>query len=358
MSDYALAYNHTIIHHKLKSTRFKTMQNPYISIVIPIHNEQEVLEELYTRLTSVLDRLGKSYEIIFTNDGSEDNSAKLLQSLHERRPEQIRIIEFNGNFGQHMAIMAGFERVRGQIVITMDADLQNPPEEIPKLVAAMEKGHDVVNTYREDRQDSLWRLKVSKWHNQLREWMMPKLKMKDEGCMLRAYSRHIVDLMASTGESTTFIPALALTYAANPTEVGVAHAERSAGTSSYNLYKLIRYNFDLVTGFSVFPLQVFTMIGVLISMFSFLFVVLLFLRRIVVGPEVEGVFTLFAVMFFLLGIVLFGLGMVGEYVGRIYQEVRKRPRFVIRRVIEAPMANKDLELVGKETEVTLANLGA
>ncbi|MFZ2314308.1 MAG: glycosyltransferase [Gammaproteobacteria bacterium] len=313
------------------------MQNPYISIVIPVHNEQEVLEELYTRLTESLDKLGKTYEIILTNDGSTDKSGEMLQELHNRRPEQIRIIDFNGNFGQHMAIMAGFERVRGQIVITMDADLQNPPEEIHKLVAAIEAGHDVVNTHRQNRQDSLWRLKVSKWHNNLREWMMPKLKMEDEGCMLRAYRRDIVDLMASTGETSTFIPALALTYASNPTEVGVAHAERSAGTSSYNLYKLIRYNFDLVTGFSVFPLQVFTMIGLLISLCSFAFVVFLFLRRLVLGPEVEGLFTLFAIMFFLIGIVLFGLGIVGEYVGRIYQEVRKRPRFVVRRVLERPV---------------------
>lgn len=314
------------------------MQKPYISIVIPVHNEQEVLEELYTRLTTTLDQLGKPYEIILTNDGSTDRSSLMLKDMHNRRPEQIRVIEFNGNYGQHMAIMAGFERVRGEIIITMDADLQNPPEEIGKLVTAMEAGHDVVNTHRMDRQDSWWRLKVSKWHNQLREWMMPKLKMKDEGCMLRAYRRNIVDLMASTGESSTFIPALALTYAANPTEVGVKHAERSAGTSSYNFYKLIRYNFDLVTGFSVFPLQAFTMIGVFISLFSFAFVVFLFLRRIIVGPEVEGVFTLFAIMFFLIGIVLFGLGMVGEYVGRIYQEVRKRPRFVVREVLETPEA--------------------
>jgi undecaprenyl-phosphate 4-deoxy-4-formamido-L-arabinose transferase len=163
---------------------------------------------------------------------------------------------------------------------------------------------------------------------------MPKLKMRDEGCMLRAYRRNIVDLMASTEESSTFIPALALTYAANPTEVGVMHAERSAGTSSYNFYKLIRYNFDLVTGFSVFPLQVFTMIGLLISMCSFVFVIFLMLRRLIVGPEVEGVFTLFAILFFLIGIVLFGLGIVGEYVGRIYQEVRKRPRFVVKHVLE------------------------
>lgn len=332
------------------------MTEPYISVVIPVHNEEDMLEILYLRLTSALDKLGHPYEVILTNDGSTDRSSAILEEMHRRRPHQIRVIEFNGNFGQHMAIMAGFERVRGQIIITMDADLQNAPEDIAKLVAAMEAGHDVVNTHRQNRQDSWWRLKVSKWHNQIREWMIPKLKMQDEGCMLRAYKRNIVDLMASTGESSTFIPALALTYASNPTEVGVTHAEREAGESSYNFYKLIRYNFDLITGFSVFPLQVFTMIGVLISLCSFLFVVFLMLRRFIVGPEVEGVFTLFAILFFVLGIVLFGLGVVGEYIGRIYQEVRKRPRFVIDKVREAisePTIVRDVdgELSKKEAHV-------
>lgn len=310
------------------------MQSPYISIVIPVHNEQEVLELLYSRLMKSMDDIGKPYEVILVNDGSTDNSLEILKGMQARRPNEIRIVNFNGNFGQHMAIMAGFERVRGELVVTLDADLQNPPEDIHKLVDAMEKGHDVINTYRMDRQDSWWRLKVSKWHNQIREMIMPKLKMKDEGSMLRGYHRDVVDLMASTGESSTFIPALALTYASNPTEVGIRHEERPAGTSSYNLYGLIRYNFDLVTGFSVFPLQMFTMVGLLVSMASFAFVVFLFARRLIVGPEVEGVFTLFAIMFFLIGIVLFGLGIVGEYVGRIYQEVRKRPRFVVKEVIE------------------------
>lgn len=312
-------------------------QSPYISVVIPVFNEQENLEELYRRLTGALDKINKPYEIILTNDGSIDRSSEMLKELHERRPHQIRVIEFNGNFGQHMAIMAGFERVRGEIVITMDADLQNPPEDIYKLVDAMEAGHDVVNTHRLGRQDSWWRLFVSRMHNKIRAWMMPKLKMEDEGCMLRAYRRNIVDLMVATGEVTTFIPALALSYAVNPTEVGVAHESRFAGTSNYTFYKLIRYNFDLVTGFSVFPLQVFTMIGMTISFLSFFFVIFLIGRRIWLGPEVEGVFTLFAIMFFLLGIVLLGLGVTGEYIGRIYQEVRRRPRFVIRNVLEQPL---------------------
>lgn len=309
-------------------------QKPYLSVVIPVYNEEGNLEELYQRLTQVLDKLGKSYEIILTNDGSKDHSAEILRTLHERRPNHIRVIEFNGNFGQHMAVMAGFERVRGDIVITMDADLQNPPEEIPKLVAAIEKGHDVVNAYRQERQDHWFRLLFSKLHNKIRAKIMPKLHMRDEGCMLRAYRRQIVDLVAATGEAVTFVPALALSYASNPTEVGVAHAPRMAGKSNYNFYALMRYNFDVITGFSLVPLQAITMIGVAVSAFSFFFVVFLLARRFIVGPEVEGVFTLFAILFFLIGILLLGLGITGEYIGRIYQEVRQRPRFVVREVLE------------------------
>ncbi|MAZ77923.1 MAG: glycosyltransferase [Legionellaceae bacterium] len=311
------------------------MSAPLISIVIPAHNEQEVLEILYKRLTTVMDSIGKTYEVIITNDGSTDKTASMLDEIQQRRPEIFRIIHFRGNYGQHIAIMAGFEHVRGQYIITMDADLQNPPEEIPKIVAEMEKGHDVVNTYRMDRQDKFWRRAVSKLHNLLRQYIItPGIKMKDEGSMLRGYHRKIVDIMASTNEASTFIPALALKYAINPCEVGIKHEERAAGTTSYNLFKLIRYNFDLVTGFSMVPLQAFTMIGLLTSSMSILFVIYLFIRRLVIGPEAQGVFTLFAIAFFLMGMILMGLGIVGEYVGRMFQEVRKRPRFVIDRIVE------------------------
>lgn len=304
---------------------------PRISIVIPVHNEEEVLGTLFGRLLPVMDGLPQTYEVILVNDGSRDNSEELLDNWQAKRPDVIRAVHFNGNFGQHMAIMAGFERVRGQIIVTLDADLQNPPEEIPKLIALAEKGHDVVGGYRMDRQDKSWRLFVSKWHNKLREKIAPQLNMKDEGCMLRAFSREVVDAMVSTGEASTFIPALAMTYATNPTEVGVRHEARTEGTTSYNFYKLIRYNFDLVTNFSLVPLQMFTLIGMVVSVGSGFFVSYLFIRRLVVGPEAEGMFTLFAVLFLLMGIVLMGLGIVGEYIGRIYQEVRHRPRFVVRR---------------------------
>lgn len=310
------------------------MTTPYISIVIPVHNEEEVLYTLYTRLTNVMDKLEKPYEIIFTNDGSKDNSEKILNELHDNRPNHIRVIHFNGNYGQHMAIMAGFERVRGQIVLTMDADLQNLPEDIPKFIASIEAGHDVVGGYREKRQDSFWRVKVSKLHNLVRAKITPRITMKDEGCMLRAYKRFIVDLMVSSGEASTFIPALALTYASNPAEVPVGHEPRHAGTSSYNFYRLIRYNFDLITGFSLVPLQIFTLLGIFISLMSCILVVYMLLRRTLIGPEAEGVFTLFAIIFLLVGLCLLGLGVLGEYIGRIYQEVLKRPRFVIKNVVE------------------------
>lgn len=309
------------------------MIQPYISIVIPVYNEQEVLEMLYQRLMSVMDNLQKPYEVILVNDGSRDKTPKILNEFFERRPDNIRVVHFSANYGQHLAIMAGLEQVRGQIIITLDADLQNPPENIPNLIAKIEEGYDVVSGYRENRQDRVWRKKISQLHNYFRAKMIPNIIMKDEGCMLRAYRRNIVDLMISSQETNTFINALALSYAHNPTEIPVTHEARAAGESKYNFYKLIRYNFDLITNFSLAPLQLFTILGISVSVLSGLLVIYLLLRRLIAGPEVGGVFTLFAVAFFLIGLCLLGLGILGEYIGRIYQEVRRRPRFVIREII-------------------------
>ena len=309
------------------------MSRPYISVIIPVYNEQENLLALFQRLMAVMDSIGKPFEVIFTNDGSYDRSGIILRELHQRRPRQVRVIDFNGNFGQHMAIMAAFEQVRGEVIVTLDADLQNPPEEIPKLLAANEAGHDVVGGYRKNRQDSWFRRYASKLINALRA-RVTQIEMRDQGCMLRAYRRPIIDYITASGEASTFIPALAYSFSANPTEVEVEHAQRAAGTSKYRLYDLIRLNFDLITGFSVVPLQVFTLFGFLVSLLSTLFVIYLFIRRLIVGPEAEGVFTLFAILYFLVGVGIMGLGIIGEYIGRIYQEVRRRPRFVIREIVQ------------------------
>ena len=307
-------------------------QLPYISIVIPVYNEQGNLDRLFDRLYPVMQGMGKPFEIIFTDDGSRDRSLEILKGFAARSTE-VRVIEFNGNFGQHMAILAAFEVSRGEFVITLDADLQNPPEEIPKLVAEMEKGHDAVGSVRQKRQDSLFRRTASLIVNIMTR-KMTGMKMTDYGCMLRGYHRNVVDNINRCQEATTFIPALGQTFAANPSEVEVAHAERTEGESKYSLYKLIRLNFDLMTGFSVVPLQLFALLGVLMSLFAVGFSLFLLVRRFLVGAEVEGVFTLFAILFFFVGAIMFGIGILGEYVGRIYQEVRRRPRYVVRRIHE------------------------
>jgi undecaprenyl-phosphate 4-deoxy-4-formamido-L-arabinose transferase len=306
---------------------------PRVSVVIPVYNEEAVLPALFARLYPALDVLRRSYEVIFINDGSSDRSAALLREQFEKRPDATRVILFNGNFGQHLAIMAGFEASRGEQVVTLDADLQNPPEEIGKLLAEMDAGHDYVGTVRSERQDTAFRRHASRLMNAVRE-RITRIHMTDQGCMLRAYSRSIVDTVNSCREINTFIPALAYTFAQRPIEIEVMHEERAAGDSKYSLYSLIRLNFDLVTGFSVLPLQLFSFSGIVISLASIAFVLLLAVRRLIVGPEAEGVFTLFGIAFFLIGITLFGIGLLGEYIGRIYEQVRERPRYVIQAILE------------------------
>lgn len=309
------------------------MITPNTSIIIPVYNEQDGLQSLFDRLYPALDNLNIAYEIIFINDGSKDKSAAMLREQFQQRPDVTRVILFNGNFGQHMAIMAGFEHARGQRVVTLDADLQNPPEEIGNLLAKMDEGYDYVGSIRKLRQDSAWRRYASRAMNNLRE-RITKIKMTDQGCMLRAYDRPIIDAINSSREVNTYIPALAYSFASRPTEIMVAHEERTAGESKYSLYSLIRLNFDLVTGFSIVPLQLFSFVGIALSIFSALFVLYLAIRRLIVGPEAEGLFTLFGITFFLIGVLLFGIGLLGEYVGRIYQQVRHRPRFIVQAILE------------------------
>lgn len=315
------------------------MSTPELTVVIPVYNEEPTLSALFARLYPALDILGTTYEVIFINDGSRDKSAAILAEQYHARPDVTRVILFNGNFGQHRAILAGFAHARGECIVTLDADLQNPPEDIAVLLAEMNNGHDYVGSIRRQRNDSWWRHVASRAMNSLRE-RITHIHMTDQGCMMRAYSRRIIDTINQCNEMHTFIPALAYSFAQNPTEVVIGHEERHAGDSKYSLYSLIRLNFDLMTGFSVLPLQLFSMLGMLISMGSGLLVAYLLLRRLFLGPEAEGVFTLFAITFFLLGIALFGIGILGEYIGRIYHEVRERPRYVISGILESKEAEQ------------------
>jgi undecaprenyl-phosphate 4-deoxy-4-formamido-L-arabinose transferase len=307
--------------------------NPDVSVVIPVYNEEDGLPLLFERLYPALDALRRSYEVVFVDDGSSDRSVALLREQFQRRPDVTRVVVLARNAGQHMAILAAFAQTRGQYVITLDADLQNPPEEIGRLVAAMDAGADYVGTIRMSRQDVLWRKAASRLMNRVREGTT-SIRITDQGCMLRGYHRSVIDAVNHCTEVSTYVPALAYTFARRPVEIEVTHAERTVGQSKYSLYRLIRLNFDLMTGFSVAPLQFFSMSGALIAVVSLLLVLVLAIRRVLFGPEAEGLFTLFAIAFFLIGVTLLGLGVVGEYVGRIYEQVRQRPRYTVAAVLE------------------------
>ncbi|KPK04049.1 MAG: UDP-4-amino-4-deoxy-L-arabinose-oxoglutarate aminotransferase [Betaproteobacteria bacterium SG8_39] len=312
------------------------MSAPQLSVVIPVYNEGAALPALFARLYPALDALGLRYEVLFVDDGSRDRSVALLREQFAQRPEVTRVVLLRSNVGQHMAILAAFERCRGDRVVTLDADLQNPPEEIGRLLAKMDEGHDYVGGVRQARQDPLFRRSASRALNWLRE-RTTRIKMTDQGCMLRAYDRTIVDAINECREVSTFVPALAYSFARAPAEVQVAHEVRSAGTSKYSLYRLLRLNFDLMTGFSLVPLQLFSLTGMLVAAASVLLYLLVIARRLF-APETYDIGDLVwdrdLLEFFLLGMVLFGLGLVGEYVGRIYLQVRHRPRYVIDAVLE------------------------
>jgi undecaprenyl-phosphate 4-deoxy-4-formamido-L-arabinose transferase len=313
------------------------MARPQVSVVIPVYNEEAVLGSLFDRLYPALDKLGVTYEIVFVNDGSADKSAAMLREQFQRRSDVTRVILFNGNFGQHMAIMAGFEHCRGERVVTLDADLQNPPEEIGNLLAEMDKGHDYVGSIRRKRKDAAWRRWASRAMNRMRE-RLTHIHMTDQGCMLRAYDRPIIDAIRASREVSTFIPALAYSFSRNPTEIEVAHEDRHAGESKYSLYRLIRLNFDLVTGFSVVPLQLFSLFGILVSLISLVVYVVVIVKRVALGEAhgIEVIWDRDILEFFLIGVQLFGMGLIGEYVGRIYQQVRERPRYLVQAILEKP----------------------
>ena len=303
---------------------------PYLSVVVPVYNEEENLDRLVERLLPVLRGLGKSFEAIFVDDGSRDRTLEKLQA-HARKNSEIVIRSFPRNFGQHAAVTAGFAASRGAFVVTLDADLQNPPEEIPRLVAEFEKGHDLVGTVRQGRQDTWFRKRASRFVNQMTR-RMSGIKLHDFGCMLRGYSSEIAHAIARRHEVRTFIPALGFLYARSPVEIFVKHESRAAGKSKYSLVRLLRLHMDLMTGFSLAPLRLMITAGFGIAATSILFGVYIGVRRIIEGPEwaAAGVFTLFAVLFLLVGMQFVAFGLLGEYIGRIFLAVRERPAYLLR----------------------------
>ncbi|ATG01178.1 undecaprenyl phosphate 4-deoxy-4-formamido-L-arabinose transferase [Lelliottia amnigena] len=315
-----------------------------VSVVIPVYNEQESLPELIRRTTAACEMLGKDYEILLVDDGSSDESASMLSDAAEEPGSHIVAVLLNRNYGQHNAIMAGFSHVTGDLIITLDADLQNPPEEIPRLVAKADEGYDVVGTVRQNRQDTWFRKRASRLINRLIQSTTGKA-MGDYGCMLRAYRRHIVDAMLHCHERSTFIPILANTFARKAIEIPVHHAEREFGESKYSFMRLINLMYDLVTCLTTTPLRMLSVFGSIIAVLGFALSVLLVVLRLAFGPQwaAEGVFMLFAVLFMFIGAQFVAMGLLGEYIGRIYTDVRARPRYFIQRVVSRDVVSTPKE---------------
>ena len=305
-----------------------------ISIIIPVFNEQENLNELIQRCIKTCNSMDEPYEIVFVDDGSRDSSAKIITEAAERNKGRIIGVLLNRNYGQHAAVMAGFSESTGSIVVTLDADLQNPPEEIPKLVETIKKGFDVVGSIRVPRCDTFFRRIASGIVNKAAQKATGVI-MHDYGCMLRAYRRHVVDAMIQCDERSTFIPVLANSFARHATEIEVHHETRLKGESKYSLWKLINLQFDLLTSMTTFPLRLLTVIGTLISLLGMGFGVFLLVMRLVYGTAwaAEGVFTLFAILFIFVGAQFIGMGLLGEYIGRIYYDVRGRPRYFVQKFV-------------------------
>ncbi len=303
-----------------------------VSIVIPVYNESANLSALWQRLSAVAAKL-PDWEVVFVDDGSRDDSLNLLRQI-AAEDAHVKVVELARNFGQHAALLAGFRECRGEVVVTLDADLQNPPEEIPRLLQEIAAGNDVVGGWRAERQDQAYRRLASRLHNRVTS-LIVGVPMHDYGCMLRAYRRHIIETVIQCDEKAAFIPALANSFAKKVSEIPVGHDERAGGHSKYNLLRLAQLSLNLVTGFSLLPIQILSLTGIAIALLDIAFAALLGAHRLIYGPQQEGaMWTLFAVLFFFVGLLFLALGLIGEYVGRIYLEVRRRPTYLVRAVHE------------------------
>jgi undecaprenyl-phosphate 4-deoxy-4-formamido-L-arabinose transferase len=281
----------------------------------------------------VCDHLDRSVEVVYVDDGSRDRSLDVLTEIAQR-DQRVTVVALARNVGQHAAILAGFAYARGDVVVTIDADLQNPPEEIPRLLAEIDAGYDAVGTRRDGRVDPFFRRAISATVSRLAS-LAVGVPMTDCGSMLRAYRRPVVDAVVQLADRALFIPALAAWVARRPTEIPIGHGPRVAGRSRYSPLRFMRLGFDLMTGFSLVPIQLVSLAGIGVSLLGTGFGLYLLVRRLVLGPESEGLFTLFAILFVFLGLLIFAVGLVGEYVGRIYAEVRRRPSYVVRAVYGA-----------------------
>lgn len=302
---------------------------PVLSIVIPLYRDEDALEPIFGRCGAILDGYAPGSELVLVDDGGLDSSTPRALQMAATFRHPVSVVRLARNFGQHPAVFAGLAEARGEVVVTLDSDLQYPPEEIPLLVKQVTPDSPVASGYRADRRDP-WSRKVIT--RMLTGWLNSRTgaNLKDFGSMFRAYDRATVDLMLQFTERHRYVPAVVAWLGVPIVEVPISHAPRGEAGSRYQLGALLDMTLDLITGYSVFPLRVVTALGVFGSFVGFVFTMLFLIYRVAVGDGISGTVSAFALVFALSGVQLLLLAMIGEYVGRVYTESKGRPYYVIR----------------------------
>ncbi len=308
-----------------------------ISVVIPLYNEEENVEELHKRLKEVLEGLPLEYEIIYVDDGSTDRTLELLEEISSKDPN-VLVLSLRRNFGQTAAFAAGFDFASGDVIITMDGDLQNDPKDIPKLLEKID-GYDLVSGWRKKRKDPFFTRKLP---SMIANWLISTVtgvKLHDYGCSLKAYRKDVVKNLKLYGEMHRFIPAVASWYGVRVTEVETTHHPRLRGKSKYGLSRTVKVILDLITvkflqSFSTKPIQFFGPFGVVFSGTGFLICLYLTIRKLLFAEAIGGrPLLMLGVLLIIVGIQLIGMGLLGEMLVRVYHESQNKPIYVIKKVL-------------------------
>jgi len=308
-----------------------TAAPPHLSIVIPVYNEAGNISRLHEELSAALEAAPMDYEVIAVDDGSRDGSFEALVAVHQRDP-RWRIIRLARNFGQNPALYAGFEHARGHVIVTIDADLQNPPEDIPALVAKLDEGYEVSQGWREKRQDHLLRRMASRAVNKTVS-TLTQVHIKDLGSGMKAYRKEVIERLCLARHHSRYLPAETAWLNVNVGEVKVGHRNRQAGESKYGMWALLRVNFDMIASISTAPIKLIGLVGFGFALIGFAMALWIIYLRVTLGNynELASVSALF---FFLGGVQLICTSIMCEYVSRIYAEVQNRPYYIVGEVIE------------------------
>ncbi len=319
-------------------TDFDAPLAPEISVVIPLYNEEESIPALYEALVEALDAQARPYEVIIVDDGSHDGSFPLLRDI-ATRDERFRVIRLRRNFGQTAAFAAGFDHARGEVIVTMDADLQNDPRDVPKLMAQMDAGFDVVSGWRQDRQDRFLDRRLPSMIANGIISNVTEVRLHDYGCSLKAYRRDVLNQVKLYGELHRFIPALAAQVGAAVTEVPVNHRAREFGRSKYGIGRTVRVVLDLITvwflgTYGTRPMQVFGALGLLSSALGVLVGIYLSVDKLLLGNDIgDRPLLLLSVLLIVVGVQLVTMGLLGEMMIRTYHESQDKPIYTVREVV-------------------------